>query len=138
VRPRRRRAPQDLTFYLEHRRREHFDNRAHLSLRERLFWQVVQKCHKGLPILRTGPPADFDGPGDAWSPGQWLPAAAESSFLFKFQAISRASKLAFTSRHLSGGGLVDRKDSVTASAELFCGLYSGWGPPMIATERCGS
>ena len=32
----------------------------------------------GVPELRTAPPADFDGPGDAWSPEQFLMAAVES------------------------------------------------------------
>jgi peroxiredoxin-like protein len=67
----------------------------------------------GLPELRTAPPADFDGPGDAWSPEQLLLAAVESCFLFTFQAIARASKLAFTSLELSGEGIVDRKEGVT-------------------------
>jgi len=28
----------------------------------------AQACVTGLPELRTAPPVDFDGPGDAWSP----------------------------------------------------------------------
>jgi len=67
----------------------------------------------GLPELRTAPPADFDGPGNAWSPEHLLLAAVESCFLFTFQAIARASKLAFTSLKLSGEGIVDRKDGIT-------------------------
>jgi peroxiredoxin-like protein len=66
----------------------------------------------GLPELRTAPPADFDGPGDAWSPEQLLLAAVESCFLFTFQAIARASKLLFTSLEVAGEGIVDRKDGV--------------------------
>lgn len=67
----------------------------------------------GLPELQTAPPADFDGPGDAWSPEHLLLAAVESCFLFTFQAISRASKLVFTSLELVGEGIVDRKDGIT-------------------------
>jgi peroxiredoxin-like protein len=67
----------------------------------------------GLPDLRTAPPADFDGPGDAWSPEHLLLAAVESCYVFTFQAIARASKLAFTSLEVSGEGIVDRKDGVT-------------------------
>jgi peroxiredoxin-like protein len=67
----------------------------------------------GLPQLQTAPPADFDGPGDAWSPEHLLLAAVESCFLFTFQAIARASKLVFESLELSGEGIVDRKDGVT-------------------------
>jgi organic hydroperoxide reductase OsmC/OhrA len=36
----------------------------------------------GLPDLRTAPPLDFDGPGDAWSPEHLLLAAVETCFLF--------------------------------------------------------
>jgi organic hydroperoxide reductase OsmC/OhrA len=67
----------------------------------------------GLPELRTAPPADFDGPGDAWSPEHLLLAAVESCFRFTFQAIARASKLMFTSLELSGEGIVDRQDGIT-------------------------
>jgi peroxiredoxin-like protein len=67
----------------------------------------------GIPELRTAPPADFDGPGDAWSPEHLLLAAVESCFLFTFQAIARASKFVFESLQLSGEGIVDRKDGIT-------------------------
>jgi peroxiredoxin-like protein len=67
----------------------------------------------GLPELQTAPPADFDGPGDAWSPEHLLLAAVGSCFLFTFEAIARASKLAFVSMELSGEGIVDRKDGIT-------------------------
>jgi peroxiredoxin-like protein len=67
----------------------------------------------GLPELQTAPPADFDGPGDAWSPEHLLLAAVESCFLFTFQTIARNSKLAYTSLELSGEGIVDRKEGVT-------------------------
>jgi peroxiredoxin-like protein len=67
----------------------------------------------GLPDLQCAPPADFDGPGDAWSPEHLLLAAVESCFLFTFHAIARASKLSFESLDLSGEGIVDRKEGIT-------------------------
>jgi peroxiredoxin-like protein len=72
----------------------------------------------GIPELRTAPPADFDGPGDAWSPEQFLMAAVETCFLFTLQAVARASKLPFTSLELSGEGTVDRKDGATRFTEI--------------------
>jgi organic hydroperoxide reductase OsmC/OhrA len=36
----------------------------------------------GLPDLRSAPPLDFDGPGDAWRPEHLLLAAVETCFLF--------------------------------------------------------
>ena len=56
----------------------------------------------GIPELRTAPPADFDGPGDAWSPEHLLMAAVETCFLFTLRAVARASTLEFTSLHLEG------------------------------------
>jgi organic hydroperoxide reductase OsmC/OhrA len=62
----------------------------------------------GLPELRTAPPADFDEPGDAWSPEHLLLAAVESCFLFTFHAVAQASQLSFKALKLSGEGIVNR------------------------------
>lgn len=72
----------------------------------------------GLPELRTAAPADFDGPGDAWSPEHLLMAAVETCFLFTLRAVARASKVEFISLELSGEGTVDRKDGVTRFTEI--------------------
>ena len=72
----------------------------------------------GIPELRTAPPADFDGPGDAWSPEDLLMAAVESCFLFTLRAVARASKLEFESLELSGEGTLDRKDGATRFTEI--------------------
>ena len=67
----------------------------------------------GLPDLIVESPADFDGPGDAWSPEHLLLGAIESCFLLTFRAIARHSKFAFISLEVAAEGLVDRKDGVT-------------------------
>ena len=72
----------------------------------------------GVPELRTAPPADFDGPGDAWSPEQFLVAAVETCLLFTFRAVAQASKLEFTSLEVSGEGTVDRKDGATRFTQI--------------------
>ena len=72
----------------------------------------------GVPELRTAAPADFDGPGDAWSPEQLLMAAVETCFLFTLRAVARASKVEFTSLQLTGEGTVDRKDGATRFTEI--------------------
>ena len=72
----------------------------------------------GVPELRTAPPADFDGPGDAWSPEQFLMAAVETCLLFTFRAVARASKLEFASFEVSGEGTVDRKDGATRFTQI--------------------
>ena len=72
----------------------------------------------GMPQLRTAPPLDFDGPGDAWSPEHLLLAAVETCFLFTLRSVARASKLEFLSLELSGNGKVDRKDGATRFTEI--------------------
>jgi len=67
----------------------------------------------GVPALRSAPPKDFDGPGDAWSPEHLLLASVESCFMFTFQAVAQASKFDFLSLELSGSGTVDREDGTT-------------------------
>lgn len=70
----------------------------------------------GVPALRSAPPKDFDGPGDAWSPEQLLLAAVETCF--PFRAVAQASKFDFLSLELSGSGTVDRKDGATRFTEI--------------------
>ena len=72
----------------------------------------------GLPELRTALPADYDGPCNAWSPGQLLMAAVEACFLFTFRAVAHASKFEFAGLEVSGEGIVDRQDGVTRFTEI--------------------
>lgn len=72
----------------------------------------------GLPELRTAPPRDYDGPGDAWSPEHLLLAAVETCFLFTLRAVARASKLEFQALELDAQGTVDRRDGVTRFTEI--------------------
>ena len=73
---------------------------------------------EGVPWLRSAPPKDFDGPGDAWGPEHLLLAAVATCFMFTFRAVAHASKFAFTSLDVSGSGTVDRKDGVTRFKEI--------------------
>ena len=72
----------------------------------------------GLPPLRSAPPKEFDGPGDAWSPEQLLLAAVATCFLFTFRAVARASKFDYASLDLSGSGTVDRVEGTTRFTEI--------------------
>jgi len=63
----------------------------------------------GVPALRAAPPPQFDGPGDAWSPEQFLLAAVASCFLFTLRAVARASKVEFVGLDLDAEGIVDRR-----------------------------
>ena len=46
-----------------------------------------------LPDLATAPPAEFDGPGDRWSPETLLCASVANCFILTFRSHARASKL---------------------------------------------
>ena len=58
----------------------------------------------GLPDLKSAPPLDYDGPGDAWSPEHLLLAAVETCFLFTLRAVAKASKTEFAALELSSDG----------------------------------
>ena len=67
----------------------------------------------GIPDLRTAPPKEFDGPGDAWSPEHLLVAAVQACLLLTLRAIARASKVEFISLDVEATGTVDRVDGIT-------------------------
>ena len=72
----------------------------------------------GVPDLVTAAPADFDGPGDAWSPEQLLVAAVEACFLLTFRAIAQASQIEFTALAVEGEGIVDRANGGMRFTEI--------------------
>ncbi len=72
----------------------------------------------GAPDLRSAPPLDFDGPGDAWSPEHLLLASVETCFLFTLRSVAEASKVQWSALELSSEGTVDRQDGVTRFIEI--------------------
>ncbi len=62
----------------------------------------------GLPSIASAPPAEFDGPGDRWSPETLLCAAVADCFVLSFRAVARASKLDWTSLEARVEGKLDR------------------------------
>lgn len=71
-----------------------------------------------LPDLRTAPPADYDGPGDAWSPEHLLLAAVETCFVFTMRAVARMQRIEVVGLELESRGVVDRTDGVTRFSEI--------------------
>lgn len=67
----------------------------------------------GLHPLRTASPAEFDGPGDRWSPETLLVGAVADCFILTFRAIAGASKLAWLSLDCDVTGTLERVDRVT-------------------------
>ena len=72
----------------------------------------------GIPDLRTAPPKEFDGPGDAWSPEHLLVAAVQTCLLLTLRAIARASKVEFVSLDVEATGTVNRVDGITRFTEI--------------------
>lgn len=72
----------------------------------------------GLPDLRSAPPPEFDGPGDAWSPEHLLLASVETCFLFTLRAVARASRVEFETCEVTAEGTVDRTDGVTRFTDI--------------------
>jgi organic hydroperoxide reductase OsmC/OhrA len=72
----------------------------------------------GLPAIATAPPAEFDGPGDRWSPETLLCGAVADCFLLSFRAVARASKLDWTALDCSVEGKLDRVDNRSLFTEI--------------------
>jgi peroxiredoxin-like protein len=72
----------------------------------------------GVPKLQVAPPADYDGPGDAWTPEHLLLASVQACFLFTLRAVARFSKQEFLSLELDATGTVNRIEGVTRFSEI--------------------
>jgi peroxiredoxin-like protein len=68
---------------------------------------------KGLPPLQTAPPAEFEGPGDRWSPETLLVGAVADCFILTFRAVARASNLSWAALRCNATGQLDRVDGKT-------------------------
>ncbi|MFZ2236461.1 MAG: OsmC family protein [Dokdonella sp.] len=74
---------------------------------------AVTLTSAGLEALESWPPAEFGGPGDAWSPETLLVGAIADCFLLSFRAIARAGGLTWTHVRCSVDATLDRVDGVT-------------------------
>jgi organic hydroperoxide reductase OsmC/OhrA len=66
-----------------------------------------------LAALRSAAPAEFDGPGDRWSPETLVTAAVADCFVLTFRGIARSSKLPWLALRCEASGTLDRVDRVT-------------------------
>jgi organic hydroperoxide reductase OsmC/OhrA len=67
----------------------------------------------GLPDLTIDAPAEFDGPGDQWSPETLLTGAVADCFVLTFRAIAAASKLEWKTVRCNVESTLERVDNVT-------------------------
>lgn len=67
----------------------------------------------GIPDLMTDAPAEFDGPGDCWSPETLLTAAVANCFILTFRAVAKASRFEWTALDCRAEGTLDRVERVS-------------------------
>jgi organic hydroperoxide reductase OsmC/OhrA len=67
----------------------------------------------GLPAIATAPPAEFDGPGDAWSPETLLVASIADCFILTFRGVSRAAQFDWETLECVVEGTLERVNGVT-------------------------
>jgi organic hydroperoxide reductase OsmC/OhrA len=63
-----------------------------------------------LPAIATAPPAEFDGPGDLWSPETLLCASIADCFILTFRAVARASRFEWTDLSCRVEGVLEKAD----------------------------
>lgn len=80
--------------------------------------QPVALSSAGLPELVSAPPAEFDGPGDQWSPETLLIAAVADCFVLSFRAVAAASKFDWTDLSCESVGKLERVDRVIKFTEI--------------------
>lgn len=91
---------------------EAFPHRYRVSVSGRVTGDVELTSDR-LPALRSASPAEFDGPGDRWSPETLLVAALADCFVLTFRAVAKASNLSWLSLDCDVAGTLDRVERVT-------------------------
>lgn len=72
--------------------------------------QLVDLTADGLPTLASGPPTEFGGSGNEWSPEDLLVAAVADCFTLSFKAIAAASRFSWTALQCDVTGTLDKVD----------------------------
>lgn len=75
--------------------------------------ELVELESAGMPRLVTASPAEFDGPGNQWSPEALLVGAVADCYILTFRSVAKASKLAWTTLECTVTGTLDRVERVT-------------------------
>ena len=65
---------------------------------------------EGLPSMQSGPPKEFGGSGEQWSPEDLLVSAVADCFVLSFKAVATASKFPWTTLSCSVTGTLDKVD----------------------------
>ncbi|MGB5444992.1 MAG: OsmC family protein [Psychromonas sp.] len=73
---------------------------------------------KGIPDLVVAGPAEFDGPGDQWSPETLLLSAVANCFVLSFKAVANASKFAWEEIHCESTGKLEKVDRLMKFTQI--------------------
>ena len=79
---------------------------------------VIDTGSPGLESIPAMPPAEFDGPGDKWSPETLLVASVANCFILTFRAVARASHFDWNSLNVKVVGVLNRVERVTRFTEF--------------------
>ncbi len=69
---------------------------------------LVSLTADNLPELSSAAPKEFGGPGDQWSPEDYLVAAVADCFALSFRAIAQMSKFTWTDLQCEVSGTLDK------------------------------
>jgi organic hydroperoxide reductase OsmC/OhrA len=92
----------------------------------------------GVPRLMSAAPAQFDGPGNQWSPESLLAAAIASCFLLTFRAVARASRLTWQQLECEIEATLERAEGVTRFTRVVTRGAHGAGVRRDAFVRAGA
>lgn len=73
----------------------------------------VEVGAEDFPQIVTGPPVEFGGPGNQWSPEHLLVGTVANCFILTFRAVARHRKLEWTHLECSPMGVLERIDRET-------------------------
>lgn len=83
---------------------------------------VIDTGSPGLESIAVMAPAEFDGPGDRWSPETLLVASVANCFILTFRAVARASEFEWNSLSCKVIGVLNRVERVTRFTEFQIGV----------------
>ncbi len=72
----------------------------------------------GLRSLESLPPAEFDGPGDLWSPETLLLASVADCYVLTYRAVAEHANFSWISIKCSTAGVLDREDRRTRFVKI--------------------
>jgi organic hydroperoxide reductase OsmC/OhrA len=94
----------------------------------------VSHTSPGLDSFVSAPPAEFDGPGDLWSPETLLVAAVAGCFVLSFRGVAKASRFEWLSLDCDVESMLTRIDRTTKFTE-FAIRATLFVPPDTNEER---